>query len=65
MQATNSKNEAPKSNTGNQQEAEKNEPSPPINKNPNPRANENMPDKDKEQADTSGPGSEITDGEDG
>jgi len=40
-----------------------------VKKNPNPRANENLPekgDKDKsEQEDSSGAGSEITDGEDG
>jgi hypothetical protein len=39
-----------------------------VKKNPNPRANENLPDKDKkikEDEDTDGVGSEITDGEDG
>ena len=39
-----------------------------VKKNPNPRANENLPDKDKEKSkpeDTTGAGSEITDGEDG
>jgi hypothetical protein len=39
----------------------------PLKKNPNPRANENLPDQEGEQrpADTTGVGSEITDGEDG
>ena len=39
-----------------------------VKKNPNPRANENLPDKDKESPkdeDTTGAGSEVTDGEDG
>lgn len=42
-----------------------------VRKNPNPRANENLPEKkdkkDKEapEEDTTGVGSEITDGEDG
>ena len=39
-----------------------------VKKNPNPRANENLPDKDKKNnndEDTTGPGSEVTDGEDG
>jgi hypothetical protein len=39
-----------------------------VKKNPNPRANENLPEKDKKNdkpEDTTGPGSEITDGEDG
>jgi hypothetical protein len=39
-----------------------------VKKNPNPRANENLPDKNKEKdkpEDTTGPGSEVTDGEDG
>lgn len=40
-----------------------------VKKNPNPKANENLPDKEDEKEpeaeDTSGVGSEITDGEDG
>lgn len=40
-----------------------------VKKNPNPRANENLPDKNKknndDDDDTTGPGSEVTDGEDG
>lgn len=40
-----------------------------VKKNPNPRANENLPDNDdkekSENEDTTGVGSEITDGEDG
>jgi hypothetical protein len=38
-----------------------------IKKNPNPRANENIPEKDKNEkpAETEGVGSEVTDGEDG
>jgi hypothetical protein len=37
-----------------------------VKKNPNPRANENLPDeKRSEGEDTSGAGTEITDGEDG
>ena len=39
-----------------------------VKKNPNPRANENVPGKDKKNQDdddTTGPGSEVTDGEDG
>ncbi|MCS3798919.1 hypothetical protein [Niastella sp. OAS944] len=39
-----------------------------VKKNPNPRANENLPDKDKknnDDEDITGPGSEVTDGEDG
>lgn len=39
-----------------------------VKKNPNPRANENLPDKDKESPtdeDATGAGSEVTDGEDG
>lgn len=41
-----------------------------VKKNPNPRANENLPDKDKKQGseeeeENTGIGSEITDGEDG
>jgi hypothetical protein len=37
-----------------------------VKKNPNPRANENLPDNEKsEKEDTTGVGSEITDGEDG
>jgi hypothetical protein len=37
-----------------------------VKKNPNPRANENLPDNKKsEKEDTTGVGSEITDGEDG
>jgi hypothetical protein len=40
-----------------------------VKKNPNPRANENLPDKEGSTAnnnkDTTGAGSEITDGEDG
>lgn len=37
-----------------------------IKRNPNPRANENLPDKEESEADdTTGTGSEITDGEDG
>ena len=39
----------------------------PIKENPNPRANENISDRDKQQKpkNTEGVGSEITDGEDG
>jgi hypothetical protein len=41
-----------------------------VKKNPNPRANENLPDKEGSEGeddkdDTTGAGSEITDGEDG
>ena len=39
-----------------------------VKKNPDPRANENLPEKDKKsnkKEDTTGPGSEVTDGEDG
>jgi hypothetical protein len=39
-----------------------------VKKNPNPRANENLPEKDKENRndeDATGAGSEVTDGEDG
>jgi hypothetical protein len=37
-----------------------------LKKNPNPRANENIPaGKNKDQAEEHGVGSEITDGEDG
>lgn len=37
-----------------------------VKKNPNPRANENLPDKENaKDEDTTGVGSEITDGEDG
>ena len=39
-----------------------------VKKNPNPRANENLPEKAKEtdeNEDTGGVGSEVTDGEDG
>ncbi len=37
-----------------------------VKKNPNPRANENLPDKENtKEEDTTGAGSEITDGEDG
>jgi hypothetical protein len=40
-----------------------------VKKNPNPRANENLPDKEgskgEDNKDTTGAGSEITDGEDG
>jgi hypothetical protein len=37
-----------------------------VKKNPNPRANENLPEKEqKNDEDTTGAGSEITDGEDG
>jgi hypothetical protein len=39
-----------------------------VKKNPDPRANENLPEKDKDkpkEEDTTGPGSEVTDGEDG
>ena len=39
-----------------------------VKKNPNPRANENLPDNEGSKAedkDTTGAGSEITDGEDG
>ena len=39
-----------------------------LKKNPNPRANENLPEKDQKKdnpEDSTGPGSEITDGEDG
>ncbi|WP_207514388.1 hypothetical protein [Longitalea luteola] len=53
-----------------QKNAFENGQSPEVaNKNPNPRANENLPEKDKKQEpkeqDSSGVGSEITDGEDG
>ncbi|WP_205510214.1 hypothetical protein [Longitalea arenae] len=52
-----------------QKNAFENGQSPEVTKkNPNPRANENLPDnKDKRrsQEDSSGAGSEITDGEDG
>ncbi|AEW00048.1 hypothetical protein A4D02_29075 [Niastella koreensis] len=36
-----------------------------VKMNPNPRANENLSDKEKTTGDTTGAGSEITDGEDG
>jgi hypothetical protein len=37
-----------------------------VKKNPNPRANENLSDKEKsDDEDTTGTGSEVTDGEDG
>lgn len=39
-----------------------------VKKNPDPRANENLPEKDKKnikKEDITGPGSEVTDGEDG
>jgi len=39
-----------------------------VKKNPDPRANENLAEKDKEntnEKNTTGPGSEVTDGEDG
>jgi hypothetical protein len=37
-----------------------------VKKNPNPRANENLSEKEKtDDEDTTGAGSEITDGEDG
>jgi len=36
-----------------------------VKKNPNPRANENLSDEEKTTNDTTGAGSEITDGEDG
>jgi hypothetical protein len=37
-----------------------------VKKNPNPRANENLPEKDRsKEENTTGAGSEITDGEDG
>jgi hypothetical protein len=39
-----------------------------VKKNPNPRANENLPEKDQKNTDdeeTTGAGSEVTDGEDG
>jgi hypothetical protein len=36
-----------------------------VSKNPNPRANENLKDKDPKPGNTNQVGSEITDGEDG
>ena len=36
-----------------------------VKKNPNPRANENIPDHKESEAEDTGAGSEITDGEDG
>ncbi|OQP63687.1 hypothetical protein [Niastella populi] len=39
-----------------------------VKKNPDPRANENLPEKEKKKDNpeaTTGPGSEVTDGEDG
>jgi hypothetical protein len=36
-----------------------------VKKNPNPRANENLPDEEESGAADTGAGSEITDGEDG
>ena len=38
-----------------------------VKKNPNPRANENLPEKERpgEEEDITGAGSEVTDGEDG
>jgi hypothetical protein len=39
-----------------------------VKKNPDPRANENLPEKDKKntnEKNTTGAGSEVTDGEDG
>jgi hypothetical protein len=37
----------------------------PININPNPRANENIPEEDRKKGNDEGIGSEITDGEGG
>jgi hypothetical protein len=66
MPTDNLKKEADQSKKPDQQkDTEKESVETPISKNPNPRANENLTEKDKREADTGGVGSEITDGEDG
>jgi hypothetical protein len=66
MSTDNTKKEADQSKKPDQQkDTEKEGIETSISKNPNPRANENLTEKDRQEADTGGVGSEITDGEDG
>lgn len=66
MEADNNKKKADQDKQPDQQtDTEKTNMEKPINKNPNPRANENLTEQDKRDAETGGVGSEITDGEDG
>jgi hypothetical protein len=62
---TNKKNADQHKAPDQQKNTEKTNIETPINKNPNPRANGNMTEQDKQDAPTSGVGSEITDGEGG